>query len=112
MTLTATNSAGSNTVTKTAYIEVTSSPTPPKPVANFWGSPKAGNSPLSVTFTDISTGEPTVWRWDFGDGTYSTAKNPVHEYAKPGIYSVTLTVSNVAGTGTLTKHNYIDVTTS
>ena len=109
VTLTATNAAGSNTVTKSAYIKVTA---PTKPVADFWGFPKSGNSPLSVTFTDISTGSPTTWKWDFGNGTYSTVQNPVYKYTKSGIYAVTLTVSNAAGTRTMTKHNYIEVTTS
>ena len=91
---------------------MTSSSTTPKPVANFWGSPESGNSPLSVTFTDISTGSPTAWKWNFGDGTGSTTKNPTHKYTKAGIYAVTLTVSNPAGTGTMTKNNYINTTAS
>jgi PKD repeat protein len=110
VTLTASNAAGSSLASKSVYVKVPSS-TIPKPVANFWGSPKSGNSPLSVTFTDISTGEPTSWRWDFGDGTYSTLQKPAHKYAKSGVYSVTLTVNNAAGTATMTKHNYIAVST-
>ncbi len=82
------------------------------PVADFWGTPKSGYKPLSVTFNDTSTGTPTAWKWDFGDETYSTAKNPVHTYSEAGIYSVTLTVSNAAGTNTLTKPNYINVGTA
>jgi PKD repeat protein len=81
-----------------------------KPVSNFWGSPKSGKAPLSVTFTDTSTGSPIGYKWDFGDGTTSTAKSPVHKYGKTGIYAVTLTVSNEAGIGSMTKHNYIKVT--
>jgi PKD repeat protein len=82
-----------------------------KPVANFWGSPKSGKAPLSVTFTDISTGSPTGYKWDFGDGTTSTAKNPGHKYGKTGIYTATLTVTNDAGSGKMIKYNYIKVTT-
>jgi beta propeller repeat protein len=108
--LTATNAAGSNTVTKSAYIKVPSSPTPQKPVANFWGSPKSGNLPLSVTFTDISAGSPTAWTWNFGDGTpNSTVKSPVHTYNKAGKYSVILTVKNAAGISSLKKSVYINV---
>ncbi len=112
VSITVKNAAGSNTVTKSAYIKVTSSSTTPKPVANFWGSPKLEKAPLIVTFNDISTGSPTAWKWDFGDGTTSTTRNPTHKYTKAGIYAVTLTVSNAAGTGKMTKNNYIEVTTS
>ena len=76
---------------------------PPIPVANFWGSPKSGDAPLNVTFTDISTGSPTAWNWSFGDGTYSTQQSPVHTYSTAGNYTVTLTASNTAGTGTRQK---------
>jgi parallel beta-helix repeat protein len=77
------------------------------PVANFWGSPRAGEAPLNVTFTDISTGNPMAWNWSFGDGSYSTDEIPVHAYSTPGNYSVTLDVSNAAGNDAMTKHNYI-----
>jgi PKD repeat protein len=110
ITLTASNTAGTSTLTKTNCINV--EPALQKPVANFWGSPKSGEVPLDVIFNDISTGEPTAWNWSFGDGTYSTAKNPVHMYSSAGIYPVTLTVSNAAGTGTMTKPSYINVTPS
>src|SRR5665647_203821 len=85
---------------------------PPIPVANFWGSPKSGDTPLNVSFTDISTGEPTAWSWSFGDGTYSTQQSPVHTYSTAGTYTIALTVSNAAGAGAMTKPNYINVTAS
>jgi len=81
------------------------------PVADFWGTPKSGYGPLKVTFTDISTGTPTAWKWNFGDETYSTAKNPVHTYSKAGEYTVSLTVTNTADSNTITKHSYINVVT-
>ena len=49
-----------------------------------------------ATFTDTSTGEPATWAWDFGDGSTSVDQNPTHAYA-PGKYTVTLTVTNDAG---------------
>jgi hypothetical protein len=56
---------------------------------------------LSVAFQDTSTGGPTAWTWDFGDGTpNSTQRNPVHTYSGPGSYLVTLTVRNSSGTDT------------
>ena len=75
------------------------------------GLRKSGNAPLDVTFTDISTGAPTTWKWSFGDGTYSTQQNPVHTYSKEGKYTVSLTVKNAAGNNAVTKHSYINVVT-
>jgi PKD repeat protein len=47
---------------------------------------------LSVAFQDTSTGNPTLFQWDFGDGASSGERNPVHVYAAAGMYTVTLTV--------------------
>ena len=105
--LTATNAAGSNTVTKSNYIKVTGVT---NPVAAFSASPTSGNAPLSVAFTDKSTGTPTKWKWTFGDGTNSTAQNPAHKYSAKGNYTVTLTATTAAGSNTVTKSNYIKVT--
>jgi len=103
--LTATNSAGSNMVTKTEYIKVVA-----KPVAAFSASPTSGKVPLNVKFTDTSTGAPVKWKWTFGDGTSSTVQNPTHKYSAAGKYTVTLTVTNSAGSNTATKSSYITVT--
>ena len=43
------------------------------PVAQFTGTPINGPSPLTVTFTDTSTGSPTGWAWYFGDETYKAS---------------------------------------
>nr|WP_232308773.1 PKD domain-containing protein [Methanosarcina lacustris] len=111
VTLTATNAAGSNTATKTSYITaITAGTTAQKPVVNFWGTPRSGNAPLSVTFKDITTGAPTAWNWDFGDGTTSTDQNPTHIYSAAGNYVIKLTASNAAGSTVLSKYNYITVT--
>jgi PKD repeat protein len=107
VSLTATNSLGSNTLTKTNYITVAA---PQPPVANFNGSPTNGIVPLTVNFTDTSSGQPTSWAWTFGDGGTSTVQNPSHVYTTPGTYSVTLTATNTVGSNTLAKTNYIDVT--
>jgi PKD repeat protein len=50
-----------------------------------------------VEFTDRSTGNPTSWSWNFGDGATSTARNPTHIYLLPGDYTATLTVRDSAG---------------
>jgi len=101
------NAKGSNKVTKTDYIIVIT-----KPVAAFSASPTSGKAPLNVKFTDKSTGTPTKWKWSFGDGTISKEKSPEHQYSQEGNYKITLTVSNAAGSNTITKTNYIKVTTN
>jgi PKD repeat protein len=67
---------------------------PPSLAASFTVSTA---STLTAIFTDTSTGSPTAWVWDFGDGTTSLQENPVHTYSAPGTYLVKLTVTNVGG---------------
>ena len=62
----------------------------PSPVANFSTDVTIGRASLTVQFTDLSTGDPTVWSWDFGDGATGTERNPRHEYTVAGAYQVTL----------------------
>ena len=77
--------------------------------ANFSADPTNGNVPLSVNFTDESTGTITSWNWNFGDGTSSAIQNPSHIYTKPGTYTVSLTISGIDGSNTETKTDYIIV---
>ena len=107
ITLTASNSGGPSTRTRTNYVTV-SAPTPP-PVAEFVASPLAGTAPLAVQFTDQSTGSPTAWSWDFGDGSTSTSRNPSHTYQNAGSFTVRLTSSNSGGQNTRTRTSYIVV---
>lgn len=58
---------------------------------------------LRVFFNDTSTGGPTGWSWDFGDGGASTAQNPSHTYAQAGTYTVKLTASNAGGSNAKSK---------
>ncbi|MGB9133681.1 MAG: PKD domain-containing protein [Methanosarcina sp.] len=110
VTLTAINSAGSNTITKSNYIKATAPTTVKPPVIYFWASRTSGTVPVTIGFTDASTNTPTVWYWDFGDGTNSTLKNPRHTYTSAGTYSITLTASNAGGSATKTRYNYITLT--
>ncbi|MDC6470540.1 PKD domain-containing protein, partial [Flavobacteriales bacterium] len=66
----------------------------------------------TVTFTDASTGNPTSWSWDFGDGTNSTLQNPTHAYANSGTYNVSLTITASGNSNTETKAGYIVVNDS
>jgi len=98
------NAAGSSTKTIKDYIVVSELKAP---AAAFYASPRSGKTPLKVQFTDKSSNSPTSWKWSFGDGTYSTAKNPVHTYSKAGKYTVSLTVKNAKGSNTKTISGYI-----
>ncbi len=79
------------------------------PVANFSATPVTGCAPLIVSFTDLSTGSPTSWSWDLGNGVTSTSQNPSTFYTLPGTYTIRLTVTNASGTNTITRTNYITV---
>jgi hypothetical protein len=50
-------------------------------------------APACVAFRDASTGSPTAWSWDFGDGTTGMEQNPLHCYYMPGVYPVVLNAS-------------------
>lgn len=65
--------------------------------------------PLQVSFTEVCSYEPTAWHWDFGDGTTSSKRYPVHTYDSSGIYLVCLRVSNANGADTLCKTLYLGV---
>ena len=104
--LIATNSAGSSLKVKTNLISVSSIGAP---VSDFSANPQTGTSPLEVDFTDSSTGSPTSWSWNFGDGSTSTEQNPSHTYSNPGIYTVQLIASNEAGSSLKIRTNYISI---
>lgn len=79
---------------KNDYIRVAKGPT-----AKFTYTPdsgiKAGES--EIQFTDLSSGNPTSWIWQFGDGASSPLQSPVYTYPRPGVYTIRLTVSDENG---------------
>ena len=131
--LTVSNRAGNNALSRPGYIIVSNAPTltptpTPSPVPttrpttvpttgnlvispkpDFTASVREGRVPLPVQFTDKSTNSPAAWYWTFGDGSSSTQQNPAHTYLKAGSYLVKLTVSNRAGTNSLSRPGYITV---
>ena len=107
VTLTATNSGG--TSVKTAATPITANP-PPVPVTDFTMAPLRGYAPLTVRFRNRTVGKVDSWLWDFGDNSTSTDANPGHVYAQAGSYAVTLSATNVGGTGTTTSVTRIMVT--
>lgn len=93
--------------------------------ADFTASPRSGTAPLTVQFTDLSTGGPTLWYWDFGDGIIPAdvscssetdchnIANPIHTYRSDGTFTVTLTASNQFGASdTKVKSGFITVGSS
>lgn len=82
------------------------------PVPDFTANVTTGCAPLSVQFTDRSSGNPIFWNWDLGNGQLSTLQNPSTVYSTPGIYTVTLVARNANGISSVTKTNYIVVNAS
>jgi S-layer protein (TIGR01567 family) len=100
--VTATIPVGSYPIAFGQFIENTQRTLPL--IADFTATPLTGNVPLKVTFADASTGSPTSWQWDFGDGSsYSTLQNPTHNYPVPGTYQVTLKVGFANRIDTITQ---------
>jgi PKD repeat protein len=105
VTLTATGPGGTNALTLTNYITVTNIPAPPV-IAAFTAGPTSGIAPLTVIFTNLSTGA-TNYVWDFGDGNVSIEQNPTNTFTNAGLFSVSLTATGPGGTNALTLTNYI-----
>ncbi len=89
--------------------DTTPTPTPSPPQADFTASPRSGIAPLTVHFTDLSTGQIDTWLWEFGDGLTSTLQNPTHTYALTGTFTVSLTVTGPGGSDTAVRADYIRV---
>lgn len=89
-------------VQNVAELKILSSEPPPEPpAASFSVSPRSGQSPLTVTFTDTSSGSPRTWNWTFGDGGRSSLQNPIHTYSSAGEYIITLGIANPAGSSSV-----------
>ena len=86
-----------------------SSASPALPEAAFAADVTSGTAPLTVNFTDQSTGTPSSWLWNFGDSSTATEQNSSHTYTSSGTYTVNLTVANSAGNNTSEKVGYITV---
>lgn len=97
--------AGNVAVNELMTAAIASAIVGPNPM--FSASTTAGEIPLSVNFTDLSTESPTSYLWDFGDGSTSTSASPSHTYTVAGTYDVSLTVTNAGGSHTITKAGLI-----
>jgi PKD repeat protein len=111
--LTVTGPGGIDSEVRTDYITVTEPPA--APVAAFSANTTSGIAPLTVAFTDASTGAGTkTYEWDFtNDGTVdATTPDAVYTYSSAGTYTVNLTVTNAGGSDSEVKTDYITVTTA
>jgi len=82
------------------------------PTAAFSLTPSSGDYPLIVSFTDSSTGAPTSWNWNFGDGNTSSIQSPTHTYTSAGTYSPSLVVANSAGSNSVSHSLTVTVPSS
>ncbi|NQU55172.1 MAG: PKD domain-containing protein [Bacteroidetes bacterium] len=112
VSLTVSNAAGSNTKIIDNFIQV-EVPTPVyiTPVANFSADKTVVNEGETLSFTDLSSNNPTSWSWVFegGNPATSTAQNPSVSYSSSGSNKVTLTATNASGSDTKIVDNYIQV---
>ena len=111
--LNVTNSSGYNTTTNNYWINISAPGTPP--VASFTYTPSSGTSPLSVSFTDTSTGAPTSRNWTFRNATgnntpisFSTVQNPVQVFGI-GNYSIALNATNAIGSNISAQASWVNV---
>ncbi|MCC6389834.1 MAG: PKD domain-containing protein, partial [Bryobacterales bacterium] len=74
-----------------------------KPIDADWSFQVVDLDRRLVAFHDLSIGEITSWRWDFGDGAHSTGQHPLHQYSKGGEYLVVLDVEGPKGTSRRAK---------
>ncbi|MDR0970478.1 MAG: T9SS type A sorting domain-containing protein [Lentimicrobiaceae bacterium] len=114
VTLTVTNSLGSNTETKADYIIVDAATAP---TASFSATPTAGCVGLIVQFIDESTNCPASWNWTiepnsitYLEGTNSNSQNPVVRFNESLNYDITLSVTNNSGSNSILKDNFISTT--
>ncbi len=95
-----------DSVTKVGFVTVIDT----SPAADFRGSPRIGNAPLTVDFYDSSSSYFPIdsWAWDFGDSSpVSGEPNPTHAYDQEGVYEVTLTVESEGGQDQMVRSEYI-----
>ncbi len=105
MRLTVGGPTGGDDEFRPGWVVVRESP----PLADFEATPSSGFAPLAVQFGDLSLGLLTSHAWDFGDGASSGEVDPVHVYAAPGSFAVSLTVGGPGGSDGETRAGLITV---
>jgi PKD repeat protein len=106
ITMKVTDKNGEHITTEQKLIEVTATPDPI--TLDFEADIKYGAAPLTVHFTNKSTGTILNYKWNFDDGSISSAKDTLHTFNQQQSYSITLTVNNGIKDTSLTKLHYIN----
>lgn len=105
LTVTDTTNGCTNATSDTVNVIVTN--------ADFTTSPQFGCGPLTANFTDASTvlsSSIESWSWDLDDGVTSSAQDTTYTYNTPGIYNITLTITDTNGcTSTESKPAWVQV---
>jgi len=112
ISLTVTSSDGSDTLTRTNYIEVYEPPTEEYVSASFTAAPTSGVVPVTVSFTDTSTSSATItaWVWKVDGVQFSTSQNPSYTFTQAGSYAISLEATSSVGTSAVTYTDHINVT--
>jgi PKD repeat protein len=105
--LTVTGTDGVTTSTAQTTISIIQVALPP--TAAFVADPVSGTAPLTVQFTDQSTGDIGTWSWDFGDGSTSNEQSPSYTFNPPGDWVVMLTVTGTDGVSTSSSQTTVSV---
>ena len=100
VSLTVSGPTGSDTETKTDYIQILS---PETVIAGFELASSSGITPFTAMFTNISMGSIEGYQWNFGDGDSSEDQNPTHTYTEPGSYMATLIVTGMINSDTTSQ---------
>ncbi|MFN8360569.1 MAG: PKD domain-containing protein [Candidatus Kapaibacterium sp.] len=106
VTMRVTDNYGQHEVVRKKLIEV--QPTPIPITLDFDADVRYGSAPLTVNFTNKSTGIIQSYQWSFDDGTTSTSKETLHTFNQQRSYSITLTVNDGNKDTSLTKYHYIN----
>ncbi len=77
--------------------------------ADFFAQPLSVWQGDEVQFSDLSSGNPDTWYWEFGDGNHAAVQHPGHVYTNGGFYSVSLVISDTLQADSIVKENYIHV---
>lgn len=100
VSFTASNSVGTDSKETSNLINVKDAG---EPIVKFMSEPITGFSPLTINFTDISSGNIGSWKWDFSGSNTSSLQNPSHTFKEAGIFTVKLTVDGSRGSGEASK---------
>ena len=103
-TTASTTSTSTTSTSSTSTTPTTREPevTVPPLEAGFVASNGSEGAEQTISFSNITEGTATSYRWDFGDGNTSTQRAPSHTYAMPGRYSVTVTATGPGGSDSAT----------